>query len=119
MDGAASRAETRAKDQSIYSVEQTDLNYARFDNRCQPRIMSRRHASSEWGPARKPPSRTRDWPVMKDARSEHIHTTASAISAGSSQTADGMATENVFVDRRSAKEPIGPSAFRSLQDTPR
>src|SRR5580704_5515911 len=23
-----------------------------------------------------------DWPVMKDARSEHIHTTASAISAG-------------------------------------
>src|SRR5208283_1297145 len=34
------------------------------------------------GPARKPPSRTRDWPVMKDARSEHIHTTASAISNG-------------------------------------
>src|SRR5208283_1390156 len=34
------------------------------------------------GPARNPPSRTRDWPVMNDARSEHIHTTASAISIG-------------------------------------
>jgi hypothetical protein len=28
MDGAASRAETRAKDKSIYSLERTDLNYA-------------------------------------------------------------------------------------------
>src|SRR5882672_8517628 len=34
------------------------------------------------GPARKPPSRTRDWPVMKEAPSEHIHTTAAAISSG-------------------------------------
>src|SRR5713226_6076198 len=34
------------------------------------------------GPARNPPSRTRDWPVMNEARSEHIHTTASAISIG-------------------------------------
>jgi hypothetical protein len=32
MDGAASRAETRAEDKSIYSVEQTDLNDARFDS---------------------------------------------------------------------------------------
>ena len=29
-----------------------------------------------------PPSRTRDWPVIKDARSEHMHTTASATSSG-------------------------------------
>src|SRR6266567_1067035 len=34
------------------------------------------------GPARNPPSRTRDWPVMKEARPEHIHTTASATSLG-------------------------------------
>src|SRR6266568_1599724 len=34
------------------------------------------------GPARNPPSRTRDWPVINEARSEHIQTTASAISLG-------------------------------------
>src|SRR5882762_7739365 len=34
------------------------------------------------GPARNPPSRTSDWPVMKEARSEHIQRTASATSVG-------------------------------------
>jgi hypothetical protein len=46
-----------------------------------PNSLINEPASSLERDSRKPPWRTRDWPVMKDARSEHIHTTASAISA--------------------------------------
>jgi hypothetical protein len=46
------------------------------------RDLDNEHYFGELGPASRPPSRTKDWPVMKDAWSEHIHTTASAISVG-------------------------------------
>jgi hypothetical protein len=39
-----------------------------------------RRYDGKLGPAMNPPSRTNDCPVINDARSEHIHTTASAIS---------------------------------------
>ena len=43
---------------------------------------------------------------MNDARSEHIHTTASAISAGFPKRPMGWQLNNVFVNLWSAKEPL-------------
>src|SRR5271170_7343287 len=49
------------------------LSYSNYETRSYPGGL---------GPARYPPSRINDWPVIKDARSEQIHKTASATSVG-------------------------------------